>query len=133
MNSAIAAKSFIVNDGKLLIIKRADDDIQMPGVWEIPGGRLDDGEDIEEGIKRETKEETNIDIEVIKRLGDRGFTRADGQKVLMGVFLCKALNNDVKLSEEHSDFEWIDIEKAKEKLTDFFHGEVDLYNKVNQQ
>ena len=131
MNSALAVKSFIVNDDKLLIIKRADDDVHMPGVWEIPGGRLDDGENIEDGVKRETKEETNLDVDVIKKLSDQEFTRQDGQKIAMEIFLCKALNKDVKLSEEHSEFEWVDIDKAKEKVNGFFHGEVDLYNKIN--
>ena len=131
MNSAIAAKSFIVDDGKLLIIKRSDYTVQNPGKWDIPGGRLDSKEDIKQGLKRETKEETNLDIELIKELNKRRFTRVDNQKIDMTVFLCKALNKDVKLSDEHSEFEWIDINKAKEKLPDFFHKEVDLYQEIN--
>lgn len=129
-NFRIAAKSFIIKDGKLLILKRASDDVQKPNIWEIPGGRLELGEDPREGIKRETKEETGIDIEILHPLNIRHFIRADGQTITMLIFLCKALNGDIKIGEEHSSFEWIPLEKSKEKLTDFFHKEVDIFNKL---
>ncbi len=126
----IAAKSFIINDGKLLVLKRASDDIQKPNIWEIPGGRLELGEDPIEGIQRETKEETGIDVKVIHPINVKHFKRDDGQTITMLIFLCKALNNNVNLSKEHSDFDWIPIENCKEKLTDFFHKEVDIFNKL---
>ncbi|MDP2750286.1 MAG: NUDIX domain-containing protein [Nanoarchaeota archaeon] len=125
-----AAKAFIVKedaeDKLILIIKRRMDDVQRPGIWEVPGGRIADDEDLIAGLKRETKEETNLDIEIIKPINLRNFTRADGQKIAMTLFLCKSLNDNVQLSKEHTDFEWTPIEKCKEKLDEFFHAEVDL-------
>lgn len=129
-NFRITAKSFVVKDGKLLVLKRAFNDVQKPNIWEIPGGRLELGEDPREGIKRETKEETNIDVEVLHPINIKHFVRNDGQTITMLIFLCKALNDNIKLSEEHSAFDWIPIEKCKEKLTDFFHKEVDIFNKL---
>jgi mutator protein MutT len=126
----IATKSFVIKDGKILILKRAHDDVQKPNIWEIPGGRLELGEDPQEGIKRETKEETGIDIEVLHPINVRHFVRDDGQTITMLIFLCKALNDDVTISEEHSDFDWVELEKCKEKLTDFFHKEVDIFNQL---
>jgi 8-oxo-dGTP diphosphatase len=123
---AIAIKSMIVNDGKLLILKRADDDIHKPGIWEIPGGRIKKNEDIILGLKRETKEETGLDIDVNRQISVRYFTRDDKQEIEMHIFLCNALNNEIELSEEHSEYEWIEIEKSKKKLTEFFHPEIDL-------
>ncbi len=128
-NFAFAAKSFIVNENKLLIIKRCDDNVQKPGIWEIPGGRLNPNEDQIEGLKREIKEETNLDIDVIKPLTIRKFTRDDNQKIELTNFLCKlpnALNNKLKLSKEHTDSEWVELNNVKDKITDFFHKEVDL-------
>ena len=126
----IAVKSFILNNNKLLILKREPKDVQKPEIWEIPGGRLDLGEDPREGLKRETKEETGIDSEPSQILNIRHFTRSDGQTITMLIFLCKALHNNIKLSKEHTDFDWIDINNCKEKLTDFFHQEVDIFNKL---
>lgn len=125
-----AAKAFIVNDNKLLVLRRASNDIQMPDIWELPGGRLGLGENPKEGIKREIKEECGIDIEVLHPMNIRHFTRKDGQIITMLVFLCKGLSDDVRISEEHSGFDWLDLENCKEKLTDFFHEEVDIFNKL---
>lgn len=124
-----AVKAFIVNNDKLFIIKRSDKDIQKPGIWEIPGGRLENDEDSAKGLKREVKEETNLDIEVIKPLNVQRFARDDNQNIELTTYLCKTLTKNVKLSEEHTAFEWIDIEKAKAKLADFFHKEVDIFKK----
>jgi len=130
-NFRIAAKSFIVKDNKLLLLKRDSNDIQKPNIWEIPGGRLELGEDPIKGIKRETKEETGIDIEVLHPLNVRHFNRDDGQTITMLIFLCNALNDNIKLSKEHTAFEWVPLENCKEKLTDFFHKEVDIANRTS--
>lgn len=122
---AIAVKGFIINEGRILILKRALDDVHKPGVWEIPGGRID-GEDMILGLEREIFEETGLDIEMKKEISLRNFVRDDNQEIEMHIFLCNALNFDVKLSEEHSSYEWIEIEKCKEKISKFFFPEVDM-------
>lgn len=132
-NFSLAAKSFIVNDNKLLIIKRSKDNVQKPCIWEVPGGRLDPDEDHIKGLKREIKEETGLNIEVIKPLTIRKFTREDNQRIELTNFLCKLsnpLNNNIKLSHEHTNFEWIDLNNVKNKITDFFHQEIDLIKKL---
>lgn len=124
---AIAVKSMIVNNGKLLILKRALNDVQKPGIWEIPGGRIEIGEDLILGLKRETKEETGLDIEVSRQISVRHFIRDDGQEIEMYIFLCNAIDVDnICLSKEHISYEWIEIEKSKSKLTPFFHPEIDI-------
>lgn len=126
-----AAKAFIIDNRKLLLLKRASNDVQMPSVWEIPGGRLELGEDPTEGIKREVLEETGLDIDILQILDVRHFTRADGQVITMLIFVCKPKNNDIRLSHEHSAFDWIPIENAKDKITEFFHQEIDIFNNLN--
>ena len=90
---AIAVKSMIVNNGKLLIVKRANNDRYMPGIWEIPGGKLDIGENLLDGLIRETKEETGLEIAVNRQISVRHFTRDDSQEIEMHIFLCYAINN----------------------------------------
>ena len=124
MNAKLAVKSFIIDNNKLLVIKRRLNDIQKPGIWEIPGGRLNIGEDPFIGLKRETKEETNLDIEIIKPLTVRHFTRDDNQIITLIIFLCKPLYKNIKLSEEHTDYDWINIEDNK--LADFYRKEVNF-------
>ena len=52
----------VVRDGKALIIKRAHE--PRKGEWSLPGGLLELGESLQEAVRREIKEETNLDIEV---------------------------------------------------------------------
>ena len=97
--------------------------------WDLPGGRLELGEDPFVGIKRETKEETGLDIHVLNPLQVHHFTRDDGQKITMIVFLCKPLSQNVTVSQEHTEFKWININQAKSLLVNNFHAEVDLFMK----
>ncbi len=133
---AIAVKAFIVNDGKVLIIKRALDDIQKPGIWEIPGGRIDENEEMEKGLVREVYEEVGLRIDISREISIREFTRNDGQEIEMHIFLCNATCdiNKIELGKEHTSYKWIEIEKSKEKLDEFFHEEVDLlFNLDNEK
>ena len=132
MNYSNAAKAFIVNDrNELLVIKRRSNDVQKPGMWEIPGGRIAGGEDPFLGVKREIKEETNLEIDVKHPLNIKHFTREDGQTITMMIFLCKALSNDIQLSEEHQDHKWVAMNEAKEHVGEFFHSEIDVFHKLD--
>lgn len=115
-NFRVAVKAFIVHDGKLLVIKRRSDDVHKPGQWDIPGGRLELGEDPFMGLKRETREETNLEIDIVLPLEVRHFTREDGQKITMIIFFCKLSGGTLQLSKEHQAYEWVDVEKEEDKI-----------------
>ena len=128
-NFRLAVKGFIVRKNKLFVIKRAKDDIQQPGIWEIPGGGLELGEDPILGLMREIREETGLYVKVIYPMTVRHFKRADGQIITMLIFLCKPIGGYPKLSGEHSDFKWMEMKNYKEELADFFHKEVGVFEK----
>ncbi len=77
----IAVGAVIKNsEGKILLVRhKPEREGYWKGKWICPGGRLDYGESIEAGIKREVKEETNLDIELIKPLIP--FERIVGQEL----------------------------------------------------
>ncbi len=128
MDFAVAVKSFIVDDEKLLIIKRRPDDVHRPSQWDIPGGRLDAGENPFDGIKREIKEEVGIDIDVVAPIEVQHFTRDDGQRITMIIFLCRPLSKQIKLSKEHTEYEWMEIDKAEESVK-WLHNTISNFNK----
>jgi len=115
-----AAKAVIVKDDKILLIKKADTILNSP--WELPGGKLEEDEDYFTALKREVKEETDIDVEIGRQLADwfiqsneKGF-RIDGKS-----WLCKPLTNAIKLSKEHSEYSWIDKRDAQKfKIAEAF-------------
>ena len=57
-------------DGEILLLHRNTEKLRQ---WELPGGKLDPGEDAEEAAVREIKEELGVDVSVIRRLGAAAF------------------------------------------------------------
>jgi ADP-ribose pyrophosphatase YjhB (NUDIX family) len=131
VNFRLAVKAFIVKGNKLFAMKRAEDDVQSPEIWEIPGGRLELGEDPVLGLMREVREETGLYVDVIYPMSVRHFIRKDGQIITMLVFLCTPRGGFQQISEEHSEADWIDIKDYKGKLNQFFHKEAETFLKLN--
>jgi 8-oxo-dGTP diphosphatase len=126
----IAVKGFIFNNkNELLLVKRNNQDPHNPGVWEVPGGRLDEGESPFLGLKREVNEEVGLEIDIKNPLRVHHFVRDDGQKITMITFYCKVKEKDyeVKLSEEHTEYKWSNPNDALEIVTEFFVGDVKRY------
>lgn len=84
-----AVKAIIKRGDKYLVIKQTFSDIAL---WDFPGGRIEYGENPYDALKREVKEETNLDISVLRALGLSWFIRRDNSQVVCTVFLCKSKN-----------------------------------------
>lgn len=57
----------IIENNKILIAKRNADSSFLPGYYELPGGKVEPGEDPADALKRELKEELDVKIEVLER------------------------------------------------------------------
>lgn len=113
----LSVKSFVLDkEDNLLLIKRSTQDPHKPGAWEIPGGRLELGEDPFQGLKRETREEIGLEIEIIHPLRVHHFTRDDGQKITMITFFCRFNKGNIELSGEHEYYNWMNLEQAYAKI-----------------
>ena len=67
LNPSAAVAAFILNEQQeLLVVRRAKE--PGKGTLDLPGGFCDMGETVEEGMKREIKEETGLDVDVVKYL-----------------------------------------------------------------
>tara|TARA_Y100000310_G_C20651486_1_gene799682 strand:+ start:1077 stop:1517 length:441 start_codon:yes stop_codon:yes gene_type:complete len=130
LNFRLAVKAFIVHNNKLLVVKRASDEIQKPNIWELPGGRLNPGEDPFIGIIREVREETGLYIKPILPMSINHFQRDDGQTITMIVSFCKPVGGRLNISHEHQDIDWIPIKQAKEKISDFYFKDIDYFYKM---
>jgi 8-oxo-dGTP diphosphatase len=106
----IVVCALIERDGKLFVAKRADTKSSWPGRYEIIGGHLDPGESLEEGLRREIREEVGADIEIGQLVDAFTYTSQDEQIFKVEVcYLCRfpkgvepTLNPD-----DHSEFRWI--------------------------
>lgn len=121
----VPQKSIIRDGDKYLIIKRSPNAHTYPEHWDFPGGRLESGEDIQEGLEREVLEETGLKVDVKKPV-------FIFQEILNGhptVFIvhdCKKLSDEVKISHEHTDFKWATKEEIlKLKIENFLRAFLD--------
>ena len=77
--------------GRLLLVQRANPPAQ--GKWSLPGGRLEPGETPETGVVREVREETGLDVTVIREVGTIQRDAPSGDTYVIRDFLC-ALSTD---------------------------------------
>ncbi|MDD4902708.1 MAG: NUDIX domain-containing protein [Patescibacteria group bacterium] len=113
----VGTSAFIHSAGKVLMLKRSKTESPFPENWEIPGGGVEFGEDTEDALKREVKEETGLKIKIIQPYTTfsyiwKGVHRIDIQ------YLCQPLNNKIILSDEHDKYLWATKNQVKKlKMT----------------
>jgi 8-oxo-dGTP diphosphatase len=98
------AAGVIVQDGKYLITRRYDDSHQG-GLWEFPGGKREEGETLVECLRREIKEELDLEVEVGQLLRKVCYAYALCT-VELHFFRC-AIGAGVPKAMGCQDFEWV--------------------------
>src|SRR5260370_1947371 len=67
----IGVYGVIVEDARLLVLRRAQRMVYKPGAWALPGGHLALEETLEHCLRREIGEETGLEVEIVRMLGVR--------------------------------------------------------------
>lgn len=85
--------------------------------WDLPGGKLDQGEDMIKGLMREVVEETGFNVEIgpVIHVGRRSFDDPEKHDRVMVFHICKINQKfeKIKLSEEHNDWRMMKVEDLK--------------------
>jgi 8-oxo-dGTP diphosphatase len=104
----------IISNHRALLIRRGSPPLQ--GQWSIPGGLLETGETILEGVKRELREETGIEvrpldlIEVFERIELDAGGRARYHYVVLD-YLCEAISGEARAGSDVTDAAWASAEE----------------------
>jgi 8-oxo-dGTP diphosphatase len=105
----VTAAAVVLNkDNKILLLKGPKRG------WEIPGGHVEEGESLSSAAIRETKEETGIDIEIIKFCGI--FQNVKGS-VCNTLFLGRSMGGEFRTSNESLEIGYFSIEEAFNMIT----------------
>ncbi len=105
------------DDGRILLLKRRNDEIVYPGCYTFPGGKAEGNDTIIQTLIKEVKEECGLDLEpgfiLIK---EKAIGRKDGQTSKSLSFLCSAKNpNEIVLDEtDFIDYIWANLAELRE-------------------
>lgn len=113
MKTQIVLTGILKDNDLFLVVKRNENDELYPGAWEFPGGHLEDGETLKEGLKRELMEEIGFIEEfdpVITHYFDE-IKEKNGELIhnleIDFIINVDSSNVNIKLSNEHSDYKWV--------------------------
>jgi 8-oxo-dGTP diphosphatase len=111
----VATKAFIERDGKVLLLRESAKyhDGTNIGKYAEVGGRITPGEHLEEALRREVKEEIGLDVEIgapffVNETLPRPTVRGEEWQVIKVFFACKSPAGEIKLSDDHDDYLWLD-------------------------
>ena len=108
------------NNIQLLLIRREKDPYKNK--WALPGGFLELEENLEEGSKRELKEETGLIVENVEQVGAFGDPNRDPRGRVISIsflsVLKKGQEGEIKSSSDAADAQWFDLNKLPELAFD---------------
>jgi len=120
----------IIKSGESVLIAQRKKTDQVPLKWEFPGGKIEEGESPEECLKREIKEELNIDISVHKYFGSSTYAYEHGTIELLAYFASYDFNQEIKLLS-HAAVKWVEI--AALDMFDFAPADIPIVNKLKNK
>lgn len=136
----VVITAIIVKNGKYLITRRSAKKKRFPGMWTVPGGKMEANDYLqlpkdtehywynvlERTLRREVQEEVGIEIDNIEYVTSLATVHADGNPSLVISCLADYVSGEVKLQEEESDQSaWVSLEEAKNyKLIDGIYDEL---------
>ena len=110
MEPLMVAAAIIHHNGRVLIAQRRKDS-HMGLKWEFPGGKIEPGEDVAACLKREIKEELDLEIEVEQELTVVEH-QYEEKKVILHCHWCRYLEGEAK-TRECRDFKWVNVDEMK--------------------
>lgn len=136
----VAITAIIVKDGKYLIVRRTLNKKRFPGMWTVPGGKMESSDYLklprdtkfywynvlERTLKREVMEESGLEIDNIEYITSLATVHEDGSPSLVISCIANYVSGEIKLQEGETDkFVWVDLEEAKKyELIDGIYDEL---------
>ena len=124
----VAVNAVIEQDGRVLLARRRD-----IGRWNLPGGDVELGESVTEGLRRELLEEIGVEVEIVRLAGV--YSKPQKSEVVL-VFLCHLMVDQERAlhtTEEVSELEWFLpstlpqdlLPKHRQRVEDALSGQIE--------
>jgi 8-oxo-dGTP diphosphatase len=98
----------IIRDGRgwMLLLRRSEVCRHFVGCWEWAGGKVEPGEDFASALKRETRAETSLEVEITGVAGVTHFEAPTGHFVTL-CLEARVIGGKLNLSREHDQHAWV--------------------------
>lgn len=120
MKQVVAA--LILRDGKILVCQRTKHQV-MPLKWEFPGGKVEEGEQPREALRRELEEELGIDARIGKEVAHIRHIYKNGGVVELRFFVVREYRGELE-NRIFRDVQWAERKQLPEY--DFLEADLSL-------
>ena len=106
-SKATAGALCVDDEGRVLLVRRAIEPFR--GRWDIPGGFLDEGEHPLDGLRRELREETGLEVEPVELVGvwmDRYGGDATAEATLNLYWTARVVGGEPEAADDVSELGW---------------------------
>lgn len=116
----VSVGAVVFRDDEVLVIKRGR--APFAGHWSIPGGKVEYGERLQDAVRREVREETGLEIEVIALLDvfDATPREANGEFLKHGVivdYVAEWVSGEPQAGDDAADAEFVDFDTAIARMS----------------
>lgn len=103
------ACAIVLEEDRVFVAQRSEF-MNLPLKWEFPGGKVEKYESPEACLKREIKEELNLEVEIVQTFPSNFHSYSSGKEIELIPFLCRFLGGDLVL-KEHKNYVWMEVDK----------------------
>jgi 8-oxo-dGTP diphosphatase len=96
----------LIRDGRVLASRRTEPP-RLAGLWEFPGGKVEDGESDEQALVRELREELGVEAAIGERLGG---DLPIGETAVLRVYVCRIVAGEPALVD-HDEHRWLSADE----------------------
>jgi 8-oxo-dGTP diphosphatase len=119
----------VQHEGKVLLLQRPDDDF-MGGIFELPSGKVEPGETLDEALRREVKEESYLDVTALREyIGSFDYTSGSGKKSRQFNFAVDVRAVEPIELSEHDAYLWAPLHEDV-PVTDAVRGVLKKYQEL---
>lgn len=99
----------VQHDGRVLLLQRPEHDF-MGGIWELPSGKVEPGESLDQALIREVKEETGLSVTALRTyLGSFDYQSGSGKKSRQFNFAVDVDSSEPVKLQEHDAYTWTSL------------------------
>ncbi|MFP5209963.1 MAG: NUDIX hydrolase [Acidobacteriota bacterium] len=104
----VGVGAVVIQEGRVLLVRRGSEPLK--GQWSLPGGMLELGESLAQGVTREVREETSLDVEVVELVELLDRIHREGARVryhyVIADYLCRVVGGELRAASDADAVRW---------------------------